>query len=266
VSLNRLVFAGSAGVLAVAAGIGYARAQHSADAAVNHRVADTAVKQPAAVTADAWAKVWSAGFRGPAGSGADPAQWVYQTGTGTFGDGSVETMSRSPRNVHLNGDGELDITALRQGIWPEHGEIDIAEDVNAVSGHSGAFHCGNLVQRNADGTLGPCHEHTGLSSHLVPCGQCQAGFHTDSVIVDLRDPSDGQIRWYLDGREFFSVRETEVGAAVWDEAVDHGFWIILDLAIGGSYPDQACHCLTPNATTSSGGTMRVRDVAVYQRG
>ena len=138
------------------------------------------------------------------------------------------------------------------------------EDVNALSEHSGAFHCGNLYQRNADGTLGPCHEDTGLSSHLRPCGQCQDGFHTYSVIVDLRNPDGGQIRWYLDGGEFFSVQENEVGAAAWDEAIDHGFWIIFDVAMGGSYPDDTCHCPAPDGATSSGGTMSIRNVAVYR--
>jgi beta-glucanase (GH16 family) len=257
--------------------------------------------------------VWSADFRGPAWAGPDPAQWLYQTGTGKFGNGEIEDMTSSPQNVYLNGDDELDITArhegtawtsgrirsvaaftppargelqvvasirqpdpgyglgywpafwlLGEGTWPEHGEIDILEDVNALSEHSGAFHCGNLYQHNADGTLGPCHEDTGLSSHLRPCGQCQDGFHTYSVIVDLRHQGAGQIRWYLDGGEFFSVQENQVGAATWDEAIDHGFWIIFDLALGGSYPDDTCHCSAPDSDTSSGGTMSIRSVAVYR--
>ena len=277
------------------AGVVYARSQLMASAPVT------------------WERVWSADFREPAWTGLDPAQWLYQTGRGKFGNGEIEDMTSSPQNVYLNGDDELDITArhegdtwtsgrirsvaaftppaggelqvvasirqpdpdsglgywpafwlLGEGTWPEHGEIDILEDVNALSEHSGAFHCGNLYQHNADGTLGPCHEDTGLSSHLRPCGQCQDGFHTYSVIVDLRKPGDGEIRWYLDGGEFFSVQENEVGAATWDEATDHGFWIIFDLALGGSYPDDTCHCSAPDSDTSSGGTMSIRNVVVYR--
>ena len=188
-------------------------------------------------TAVKWKKVWSADFSGPAGAGVDQAQWLYQTGNDKFGNGEVETMTNSTQNIYLNGNNELDITALHQGrtwtsgrirsmtaftpplggemqiaasiqqpdpgnglgywpafwllgegTWPEHGEIDILEDVNALSEHSGAFHCGNLDQHNADGTLGPCHEYTACQVICNPCSQCQADFHTYSVIVDLRNP------------------------------------------------------------------------------
>ena len=64
---------------------------------------------------------------------------------------------------------------LGPGSWPQTGEIDILEDVNALSDHSAAFHCGNLTDRNPDGTLGPCHEYTGLSSGMRPCPGCQSG-------------------------------------------------------------------------------------------
>jgi beta-glucanase (GH16 family) len=262
-----------------------------------------------------WTKIWAADLSGPAGSAPAQSQWTYQTGNGKFGNGEIETMTNSPRNVYVNGSDELDITALLtggawtsgriksataftppaggemevtasiwqpdpvnglgywpafwllgQGSWPAHGEIDILEDVNALSEHSGAVHCGNLTQHNADGTLGPCHEYSGFTSHLRPCSRCQDGFHTYSVIIDRRDPYVEQIRWYLDGQEFFAVAEPEVGAATWDEAFDHGFSIIFDLAMGGSYPDSVCHCTTPSSATSPGGTLRVRDVAVYEEG
>jgi len=62
------------------------------------------------------------------------------------------------------------------------------------------------------------------------------------------------------------VAEPEVGAAAWNEAIDHGFRIILDLAMGGAYPHAACHCSTPDGATAPGGTLRVRDLAVYRAG
>jgi beta-glucanase (GH16 family) len=147
--------------------------------------------------------------------------------------------------------------------WPEDGEIDILEDVNALSTHSGTLHCGNLTQRNPDGTFGPCHEGQGLGSGRLPCPGCQSGFHTYSVVIDRRDAADQQIRWYFDGREFFSVSEARVGRAAWTAAIDHGFSIVLNVAVGGAYPNIVCQCVSPVDRTSSGGTMAVRDLAVY---
>jgi len=152
---------------------------------------------------------------------------------------------------------------LGPGRWPGTGEIDIMEDVNGLSREAGTLHCGNLSQRNPDGTSGPCHEGTGLGSGLRPCPGCQQDFHTYTVIVDRRNASDEQIRWYLDGHEFFSINESRVGQAVWTAAVDHGFSILLSLAVGGSFPDNQCGCSTPDSQTSSGGMMEVRYVRVY---
>jgi beta-glucanase (GH16 family) len=154
---------------------------------------------------------------------------------------------------------------LGPGDWPATGEIDILEDVNALSEHSATLHCGNLTDANPDGTLGPCDEFTGLSSGLQPCPGCQTGFHTYTAVVDRRHEGREQVRWYLDGRRFFEVDERQVGAAVWAAAVHHGYSIIFDLAIGGGYPDGVCGCTTPTDATTSGGTMTVRYVAVYQR-
>ena len=46
-------------------------------------------------------------------------------------------------------------------------EIDIMEDFNGLNETSGTLHCGNLTQRNSDGTFGPCHE---KSARAADCG------------------------------------------------------------------------------------------------
>jgi hypothetical protein len=90
-----------------------------------------------------------------------------------------------------------------------------------------------------------------------------AGFPACTVIIDRRDASDEQIRWYLDGRQFFSVRESPVGQAVWTAAVDHGFSILLSVAVGGAFPSIQCGCTAPDSQTSLQGIMVVRYVRVY---
>jgi hypothetical protein len=62
-----------------------------------------------------WVQVWSDSFTGPAGSGINQRSWAYETGHGIFGTGEIETMTSSPGNVHLDGRGDLDITAIGQG-------------------------------------------------------------------------------------------------------------------------------------------------------
>src|SRR5437588_11383618 len=62
-----------------------------------------------------WTTVISDDFNGGAGSGVS-SNWMYDTGPGSnFGTGEIETMTNSTSNVHLDGNGNLDITALGSG-------------------------------------------------------------------------------------------------------------------------------------------------------
>ena len=124
--------------------------------------------------------------------------------------------------------------------WPSTGEIDVMEDVNALSEHSGTLHCGTDPG-------GPCNETTGLGSGLQACSGCQTGYNTYSVIVNRTNTSDESITWYLNGTAYYTVTESQVGTATWQAAVDHGFFLILDLAIGGAYPNAVCGCTSPTS-------------------
>jgi hypothetical protein len=141
--------------------------------------------------------------------------------------------------------------------WPSTGEIDVMEDVNALSEHSGTLHCGTDPG-------GPCNETTGLGSGLQSCSGCQTGYNTYSVIINRTNTGDESITWYLNGTAYFTSTESQVGAATWQAAVDHGFFLILDVAMGGGYPNGVCGCTSPSASTSSGAAMSVGYVAVYQ--
>jgi Ricin-type beta-trefoil lectin domain len=140
--------------------------------------------------------------------------------------------------------------------WPSIGEIDLMEDINGRSSEFATLHCGV-----APG--GPCNEFTGLGSGERACSGCQTGFHTYAMEYD-RSISPEQIRWYLDGSNFFTVNSNQVDATTWNNATHHGFFLILNVAMGGSFP--AAFGGGPTGSTASGVPMLVDYVAVYTSG
>ncbi|GCE31742.1 hypothetical protein KDA_72260 [Dictyobacter alpinus] len=137
--------------------------------------------------------------------------------------------------------------------WPGIGEIDAMENVNGTNMEYGTLHCGVSPG-------GPCNETSGLGGH-TPCTgtTCQAGFHTYRIEVD-RSVSPEQIRWYLDGAQFWQVSANSVDANTWTNAVDHGFFVILNVAMGGGWPGN------PNGSTASGVPMLIDYVRVFTAG
>jgi beta-glucanase (GH16 family) len=146
---------------------------------------------------------------------------------------------------------------LRSGVsWPGSGEVDVMEDINGRGSLFSTLHCG--VNPG-----GPCNESTGIGSGERACSGCQTGFHDYAVEID-RSTSPEQIRFYLDGSNFFTIQATQVDATTWANAVDHPFFIIYDLAMGGGFPDAFGG--GPNASTVSGGKLIIDSVAVYNKG
>ncbi|MDT7805527.1 MAG: hypothetical protein QOI78_8960 [Actinomycetota bacterium] len=138
--------------------------------------------------------------------------------------------------------------------WPSIGELDIMEDVNALSKHSTTFHCGQWQ--------GECHDPDGITSDLQDCPGCQDGYHTYSVVVDRRDAAAEELRFYLDGNQTYAVKQNQVSDATWKAAVDHGFFVIFDVAIGGSYPNKVCGCTSPSADITPGAEMSIDSLSV----
>jgi hypothetical protein len=94
-----------------------------------------AARSPPVHGAGGWSRVWLDDFNGPARTGVDPSVWKYNTGQGIFGTGEIETMTSSTSNVHLNGHGALDITALGHGQSWTSGRIQtISSDFGAPAG------------------------------------------------------------------------------------------------------------------------------------
>ncbi|MBP0462194.1 glycoside hydrolase family 16 protein [Streptomyces montanisoli] len=203
-------------------------------------------------------------------SGSDPASgWTsgrVETQNDSFGapPGGVVMMQSSIQQPDVstsNGAGYWPAfwmlgQPLRTGTtWPASGEVDILEDINGRSSVFGTLHCG--VNPG-----GPCNESTGIGSGEHACAGCQSGYHTYAVQID-RSTSPEQIRWYLDGQNYFTVNSSQVDAGTWAKAVDHPFFIIYDLAMGGGFPNAFGG--GPNAATVSGGQMNVDYVAVYNK-
>ncbi|HZP53421.1 carbohydrate-binding protein, partial [Actinocrinis sp.] len=115
------------------------------------------------------------------------------------------------------------------------------------------------------------HDSAGSSGHaLIACpntaSTCQTGYHTYSVIIDRTNTSAEQMQFLMDGVVESTITESSVGTAAWQAAIDHGFFIIWDLAMGGNYPDGVSGQTTPTSATTSGAYMSAAYVAVYEKG
>lgn len=281
-----------------------------------------AQEQPRA--AQAWDLVWSDEFNGSAGQQPSTANWIYDIGhsypggPANWGTGEIAAHTDDPANISMDGSGNLEITALRDGAgqwtaarietvrtdfkapsggtlkiegrlrlpqvtgeaalgywpafwalgspyrgnyhnWPGVGEFDIMENVNGQSNTHAVLHCGV-----APG--GPCDEFNGLGATTQCGGSCHDGFHTYSFEWDESGTS-GQLRWYADGRLFHTVNESALPADTWAQMTEHaGYFILLNLAMGGAFPDGVAGHATPIAATQPGHSMLVDYVRVYTRG
>jgi hypothetical protein len=261
---------------------------------------------------DGWETVWRTDFDGNEGDLPSRDEWIFDTGTSypggapQWGTGEIQTYTAEPENVGLDGEGNLRITATRDGEvwrsarletrradfraeegevlrvqaraqvptggpgywaafwmlgepfrgnyqnWPSVGEIDVMEfKGGAPSEVFGTFHCGV-----APG--GPCNENNGIGGKATADAPLPADFHTYGIEWD-RSASTEEIRWYLDGRQYHTVKATDVDPETWSNATDHGYFILVNLAMGGAFPGP------PDATTKPGESLLVDEITVERR-
>jgi beta-glucanase (GH16 family) len=139
--------------------------------------------------------------------------------------------------------------------WPSIGELDIMESINGRDSYFQTLHCGVSPG-------GPCNETTGIGSGERACATCKSAFHTYAVEHD-RSVSPEVMRWFVDGQQTFTVSQSQMDATTWTNATRHGFFVILNVAMGGGFPGAFGPGL-PSGNTQSGVPLLVDYVAVYQ--
>ncbi|MFE2353252.1 glycoside hydrolase family 16 protein [Streptomyces parvulus] len=141
--------------------------------------------------------------------------------------------------------------------WPGVGEIDILENTQGLNTVWSTMHCGTSPG-------GPCNETSGIGgSTACPGATCQSAFHTYRMEWD-RSTAVEEIRFYVDGYNFHTVRANQVDATTWANATNHGYFIILNVAMGGGFPDAFGG--GPDAGTQPGHSMLVDYVQVLSSG
>lgn len=239
-----------------------------------------------------WLLVWHDEFDAPGGTPPDPGRWVHDVGGDGWGNQQLEFDTDRIENVAHDGEGHLAITARREayqgrqytsgrittqgraahaygrfearirlptgpGIWPAFwllgddigevgwpacGEIDVME------------HRGQAPYESTGALHGPGYSAgDALSATRLAFDPLHEDFHLFAVEWD-----PDLIVWMVDGEVFHRVRPGDLPAGSrW--AFDHPFFVILNVAVGGTFVGP------PDDATVFPQTMLVDHVRVYTR-
>jgi len=127
--------------------------------------------------------------------------------------------------------------------WPQCGELDIQETVNATPkvNHGSAHGPGYSGGSPLTGT------------YTLPAGALSDGYHLYAI-----EWEPNVVRWYVDDALYETRTPADVPAGdVW--VYDHPFFVILNLAVGGNFPGP------PDGTTVFPATTKVDYVRVYRK-
>jgi beta-glucanase (GH16 family) len=255
--------------------------------------------QPPPASPPGYALVWSDEFNGPDGSAPDSSKWTYDLGGEGWGNKELECYTNRLQNAQIQGgnlvitaqkeafpcsDGvSSSYTSARlktQGLftqaygrfearikipagqgmwpafwmlgnditstgWPKSGEIDIMENIGKEPGTvHGSLHGPSTTSRTSDAT----------AIFSLPAGQNLAdAFHLYAV-----EWEPGVVRFYLDANLYATFTQSRWPAGgAW--VFDHPFFIILNVAVGGTWPG------SPDGTTQFPQQMLVDYVRVYTK-
>jgi beta-glucanase (GH16 family) len=221
-----------------------------------------------------WTLVWADEFDGAAGQLPDQTRWRFDVGTGPssdgWGNGQQEFDTARPQNVSLDGDGNLLITAIKEGylgssytsarlvtkglFQPQYGRLEARLKMPVGQGLWPAFWmlgsdldtvgwpaCGEIdvVEYRGQepgritGSLhGPGYSGASplTSSYDLPGG---ATFDQDFHVFAVEWEPD-LVAWEVDGVVWQVATPARVPpGGRW--AFDHPFFAVLNLAVGGTY-------------------------------
>jgi len=239
--------------------------------------------------------VWSDGFDGPAGAPPSSA-WVHDVGAYGWTNQELQTYTGATANAAQDGRGHLAIVARRQtttgpdgrtrrytsarlttrgrfsaahglfearmkipagrGLWPAFWML--GDNIDAVgwpaSGEIDVMEALGHDPYTVHGTLhGPAGAEAGeLGSRFVAPRSLASDFHT--YAVSWRPNS---VTWLLDGKAYATVGPT-IRRRGWSSVFDRPFHLLLNLAVGGTWPGP------PDASTPLPATLLVDWVRVYR--
>ncbi|KAG5981675.1 hypothetical protein E4U55_002684 [Claviceps digitariae] len=159
--------------------------------------------------------------------------------------------------------------------WPSVGEIDIMESVNGLTDVWHTVHCGVYPG-------GVCNEPSGVGHQTKKVKR--NAWHTIAWEVDRRHAAGAgkqSMSWLVDGQTRWTLFESNLttpgnatGAAAWKSLTDNKMMILLNVAVGGAFPngvfnsDGVAKIDTPTNMTlgGDGASMEVDYVAVFSTG
>jgi beta-glucanase (GH16 family) len=212
-----------------------------------------------------WKLVWGDDFDGASGTAVDGSKWAYDSGPNWY-NGELQTYTTGTTNASLDGNGNLVIEARKesrdgrqyssarlktegkktftygrfegrmklpygQGIWPAFwmlggnswpntGEIDIMENL----GREPSIAHGTIHGPGYSGSAGP------TASYTLPGDAALSDdFHFFAIEWEAN-----AIRWYVDGNLYSTKTPADINGNNW--VFDHGFFFILNVAVGGDWP------------------------------
>jgi beta-glucanase (GH16 family) len=252
------------------------------------------ISGPTGPPASAWNIVWSDEF---SGTNIDLNTWVFEAGGGGWGNSELEFYTGRPQNAYVT-NGLLHIVAQREttntysytsarmktqghfakaygrfefraklpaGLgywpalwmlganfptvgWPACGEIDVMENNGSIL---------NQVQGTIHYSDAQNHHLQSTGYYPFPGGNSVTNFHSYTF-----EWGTNMVRWYVDGLLYETQTSWSSSTGPYPAPFNQPFFIIMNLAVGGSYLGNPS-IATINANTVFPGDMQVDYVRVW---